>query len=1180
MRKVEPRLVCSFVVALVLGVCLWAEALATAPSPPALKEAERLQKMADSLYEAGKYSDAMEPAQRALAIREKTLGPEHRDVAESLNSLALFQLGQGHYSDAEPLAQRALKIRETALGKKHPDVAVSLNTLAWLYWSEGRNSEAQPLLERALEIREKSLGPEHELVAESLDNLAVLLHDRGRYGEAEPLYQRALRIQEKVLGPENTAVAQSLDNLARLYKAQGRYAEVESFFSRALKIREKAQGSDHPDVANCLNSFAVFLDDQGRYGEAEPLYRRALDILEKALGPRHPQVAGCLNNLSMLYQAQGRYANAEPLAQRALMIQEMALGPQHPAVATSLNNLASLYQLEGRYAEAEPLFQRALEIREKVLGPDHPQVASSLNNIALLYQDEGRFADAVQLYAQALKTREKALGKEHPDVAITLNSLAVIYQVRGRYPEAESLFQRALKIRESALGSEHWHVAASLHSLAVLNQAQGRYADAESLFQRAMTLHEKTFGPEHPRVATNLSSLASLYRAQGRYAKAEPLLQRALRIREGVLGPEHPDVAKSLNQFSFLYQATGRPRDALTSRSRGLRIEQSNLERVFAVSSEPVMRDYLATFGASLAAGLSLAREDAAAHPEAVDSALVWTLRRKAVVLGTLLRFREAQRLVAGDTAVARRAGALREARERMNRLSLSPLGKLPPTSRDSQVVALRQESDLREAEFNRHVSGRLPAGAGHEVDLQAVQRALPVGAALVELVRTQLVDFHATGPDTGQRARRYLALVLTSEPGGHAHLVDLGDADQIDRHVQDFRASLGLGYASRSIGLLAAADSGTGPAPGQKPTTDQRLGTRSRALYDHIFAPLRSALGSARMIYLSPDGELNRVPFEALVDEQGRYLIERYRFAYLTSGAELLEPKGELARGTVIFAAPDCDLGVRVRKAQSDALLVPANAASFSLTAASSPFRGARSGEVRGWQGWSALPETPKEAAEVQRELAGSVYGPVRVYQGQEALEEVFKRMPAPRVLHVATHGYFFPDQEAAGSDRADLAEGFGAEQRLARIRGTENPLLRSGLVLAGANAGGAESDSLGVDDGWLTAEEIGLMDLHGTDLVVLSACETGLGDVRLGEGVSGLRRAFRYAGARTLVMSLFPVEDRATRRLMGRFYHNLKAGRGKLEALRGAQLETMRRKGSAHPFYWASFVLVGDPN
>ena len=214
-----------------------------------------------------------------------------------------------------------------------------------------------------------------------------------------------------------------------------------------------------------------------------------------------------------------------------------------------------------------------------------------------------------------------------------------------------------------------------------------------------------------------------------------------------------------------------------------------------------------------------------------------------------------------------------------------------------------------------------------------------------------------------------------------------------------------------------------------------------------------------------------------------------------------------------------------------------------------------------------------------MERELAGSTYGPVQVYQGREALEEVFEGMRAPRLLHVATHGYFFPYQEVLAGDLPGSPERFGAERRLARIRGTENPLLRSGLVLAGANAVGAETDSLGVDDGWLTAEEIGLLNLQGTELVVLSACETGLGEVRLGEGVSGLRRAFRYAGARTLVMSLFLVEDQATQELMGRFYRRLKAGHGKLEALRGAQLEMMRRKGGAHPFYWASFVLVGDP-
>jgi CHAT domain-containing protein/tetratricopeptide (TPR) repeat protein len=846
-----------------------------------------------------------------------------------------------------------------------------------------------------------------------------------------------------------------------------------------------------------------------------------------------------LNDEVMSLYQQGLYYRAIVVANKALEVAEQAVDPNHASVATSLNNLAALYRAQGQYAQAEPLCKRALAISEKTLGPNHPNVERDLNNLAELYRAQGQYAQAEPLYKRALAISEKALGPDHPVVASGLNHLAALYR------------------------------------------AQGQYAQAEPLFQRSLAISEKALGPDHPDVAMILNNLAALYDAQGQYAQGEPLLKRSLAINEKALGLEHPQVARILDNLAQCYQATGQSRDALMSLSRGLGIEQANMGRLFDVSSEPAMRDYLATTNSSLEALLSLAKESAEVWPEAADSAFAWTLRRKAVILETLIRFREAQRLESEDPAVARRTGELRGLRERLNRLVVSPGGKGNLAGVDSQIVSLREECDRSEAELNRLLSERLPKGVAQNVDLETVRRSLPKGSALVELVRTNLFDFHASGAGSRWKAAHYFAFVLTPEENARPSMVDLGDAEEIDRHVREVRESLQHGYASRGIGGLTTAQGAESQERKSAPTPEMDFRSKSQELYRLVFAPLRKALGAAQTIYLAPDGELNRVPFEALVDEHGKYLIETYRIAYLTSGKELLEPATKRAHGTVIFAAPDYNLRVRERKAEAGSLLASAPAQGESA------FRGSRSVEVRGWGGWSALPGTAREGAEVKRELEGSGYGPVRMYAGKEALEEVLKALPAPRVLHVATHGYFFADQTLPSKSAEQFLAGadpFGREQRLARIRGTENPLLRSGLLLAGANASGAEGDSLGVEDGWVTAEEVGMLDLHGTELVVLSACDTGLGDVRSGEGVSGLRRAFRYAGVRTVVMSLFQVDDDATRDLMGRFYRGLKGGSGKLDALHQAQLDVMQerrnRGGTAHPFYWASFVLAGDPN
>ena len=297
---------------------------------------------------------------------------EFEQAARLLNQTGLYLHERADYREAEPLYQRSLAIWEKALGPDHPDVALSLNNLAALYDSQGRYADAEPLYRRALAIDEKALGADHPGLATDLNNLAALYDSQGRYREAEPLYQRSLAIREKAFGPDHSEVATSLNNLALLYKTQRRYKQAEALYQRALAIDEKALAADHPDVGLSLNNLALLHHSQGRYAEAEPLYQRALAILEKALGPEHPTVATILNNLAGLFDSQGRYGEAEPLYQRSLAIREKVLGPEHPLVATSLNNLAGLYHAQGRYTEAEPLFQRALAIVEKALGRSIP----------------------------------------------------------------------------------------------------------------------------------------------------------------------------------------------------------------------------------------------------------------------------------------------------------------------------------------------------------------------------------------------------------------------------------------------------------------------------------------------------------------------------------------------------------------------------------------------------------------------------------------------------------------------------------------------------------------------------------------------------------------------------------------------------------------------------------------
>ena len=375
---------------------------------------------------------------------------EHPKTATSLNNLGLILDYQGRYRNAEELHRRALAIREKALGPEHPDTAGSYNNLAEVLRAQARYGEAEALHRHALTIREKMLGPEHPDTAGSCNNLAEVLRTQGRYGEAESLHRRALAIYEKVLGTEHPHVATSLNNLAVVMRLQGRYREAELLYRRALALDEEALGPGHPETATSLNNLALVLRFQGRAGEAEPLLRRALAIREQTLGAEHPLTAISLNTLAEALRIQSRYEEAEPLYRRALAIREEVLGVEHPDTATSLNNLALALQAQGCYGEAESLHRRALAIYENVLGIEHPMTATSLNNLAELLRTRGHDNEAEPLYRRALAIHERVLGPEHPYTAVSLNNLAVVLEAQSRYEDAESLYRRALAIAQQA----------------------------------------------------------------------------------------------------------------------------------------------------------------------------------------------------------------------------------------------------------------------------------------------------------------------------------------------------------------------------------------------------------------------------------------------------------------------------------------------------------------------------------------------------------------------------------------------------------------------------------------------------------------------------------------------------------------------------------------------------------
>jgi tetratricopeptide (TPR) repeat protein/CHAT domain-containing protein len=996
-------------------------------------------------------------------------------------------------------------------------------------YQQGHYSEAEPYGKEALRLAEEVFGPNEWGTAKILNNLALLYSNQGRYAEAEPLFMRAIGIEEKAFGPEHLEVATSLNNLATLYQNQGRYEESEPLMKRALNIFEKALGPEHPNVATSLNNLAGLYQDQGRYAEAEPLYQRSLAIQEKVLGPEHPDVAISLQNLAGLFQDQGRHEEAEPLMKRAISIGEKVLGPEHPDVAGRLNNLGTLYQDQGRYEEAEPLYMRALNIFEKSLGPEHPDVVAGLSNLAGLYYDQGRSEEAELLMKRALSIDEKAFGPEHPKVATRLNNLGVLYQNQGRYEEAEPLLKRALSIKEKFWGPDHPDLAEGFNNLALLYSNQGRYADAEPLYMRALDVFETVFGPEHPDVATTLSNLGLLYSYQGRSEEAELLMKRALSIDEKAFGPEHPDVAARLFNLAYLHWLKGHLQDAIRLVRQAVAIHRQRASRLtgqLSEGNESEQQSVRFVFLRHLAIASELIEEDTELRDGLVaESFEVAQLARVSAASTAVAGM--AARFAAGDDALAR---VVRERQDTISRLQRL----------DNQLVsALSRPSEERDVERERSV--RAEIGLLSEGLTEFDERLKTDFPDYAEIANPQPVPLPEVQGLLGSE-EVLISFMVWDE---YSFMLVVRD----DR-AEMFKLEVGadaLRVAVKLMRLYLAPQGLTG-------VTDllQRgyPGTKAFELYLNLIAPAEPLLQGARHLFVVPDGELQSLPLGVLLTEEPRgdfdsfdayrrapWLARKYAITALPSVSSLRALR-RYAKGSKA-TKPFIGFGDPVLASGAD------NSRGIEI---SSVFRG-HEADLEAIRQLPSLPETADELKDIARTLGADESA---IFLGTNATEAQVRAAPLAdsRVLAFATHALV------------------GGE-----IEGAAEPA----LVLTPPKV--ATDD----DDGLLTASEIAKHLTLNADWVILSACNTAAGETPEAEGLSGLAKAFFYAGSRALLVSHWPVPSKSAVKLTTGTFAALAADPeiGRAEALQKsmmALLEDTETDYFAHPFFWAPFVVVGE--
>jgi CHAT domain-containing protein/Tfp pilus assembly protein PilF len=950
---------------------------------------------------------------------------------------------------------------------------------------------------------------------------ADALMAEGRYLDALPLAEQALAEAEAENGRTHPDVATAANRLAHLRQRAGDYDGAEALYKRALVVVNRTTGWQSAEAASIQANLATLYRRMGRLEQAEGLYRQALEVAIAVHGVAHAEVATIINNLAVLYRLDGAYRKAEQAYLKAAQILTHLRPADHPDIAVALNNLGSFYFDTGRFEQAERFHRRSLAIKEAAYGDDHPSIATGLVNLAAVYQAQARFDDAEALLLRALDMREARFGETHPQVAATHDALGVHYFARGWFEDAVEPLERAIAAREAVFGDDSLEAARSLVNLAAVHLRLDDHAAAEAVQMRALAAQRKAYGPDHVIVGTALNNLAEIHRETGDIDSAEVLHGQVLAIRRASLGEDHPDIAHSWLKLALVAQDRGDIATALDHIREATAIHRHRATLPAATATSPVEEHGEARD--IFARHLDLIEQRLAAQPPDTDALLAEAF--EVVQLAAANRTaatvaRMAARFGAGDGALA---ALVRERQDMVERWNALDKRLLKAMARAREERDEQAEADLR---TELAVTGR----AIRQLDRELAE-SFPDYAELVSMQPLSLAD--ATGFLGADEALLvYLVdaetsfLLVLRKTSAALHRIMLG-AEDIAELVGDLRSGLDATGVSNLDSL---------------PEFDLAL---AYEIFAEILAPAMPDLAGVEHLLVQPAGALDSLPFALLVQDEPK--DSDYRAA------------DWLIRDFALSVLPS------VGSLQALRQLAPASAGDLALIAFGDPLLDGAPGPTRGaesaalfQQGSGAveairrLPRLPDTADEL-RALASAVgAGPDALHLGAGATETAVRAAPLSeaRIIAFATHGL---------------------------VAGEFDGMAEPALVLTPPQQASAD------DDGLLTASEVTELKLDA-DWVILSACNTAAADGTPGaDGLSGLAKAFFYAGGRALLVSHWSVFSDAARALTTGTFRALQADPSlrRSGALRAAMLEMLddaERPHWAHPIFWSPFVVVGE--
>lgn len=1092
------------------------------------------------------YNKAIELELKSLTIRNNICGNESFESSISLNNLSTYYSDLGKYKKAIELATAAISIQERTIARTSPDYTASLNNLAGYYFLKGNYAEAIRLATEILNLDEIIFGNEHPNYAITLSNLATYKSAIGEYSEALELEKNASIIYEKTLGKDHLTYARSLSSIANYNSILGNYKEAISLNTEALKIYEKTLGKEHPTYALSINSLAELQVHIGNYPMATKLFTQALETAKKSLGPNHSAYATILHNMATCISILGDDRKAITLEKEALSIREKALGKESNAYSVSLHSLAVLNSSTGNYVEAIKYETESLNIIKKTLGKNHKSYSTGSSCLASYYSALGNYEEAIKLDSEALYTIEQTFGKNHPDYANILSNLANDYYYYGNYVEASRLGHEALNIREKVLGTQHPDYAEALSNVSMFNISLGNLAEAKRQIMEASKIFQITFGQESHNYSIMLHKLALCNALQHNFSESIRLEKEVLKIFAKTIGKNHPDYRLALNDLTFYYFNS---KDYINTAQQAI------------LTTEECNKIVFSTF------------TDLTSH----ERTLFWN-KYSNWYNYYLPMF--SYYISEPELSVATYNGALL-AKE----LLLNADREMSQLILESNDKAFIQE--YRDLQFNKTILYKMlqKPKKEHITDIDSIHRI--VRKQEKELITKSKVygDYTRNLQITWKEVQKKLnkediAIEFLAFPAGKDSIIY---AALILRPETTSPKMIPL-FERKQLSNINKKDFYTTPTLSQL-----------------IWKPLEKELKGIKNVYFAPAGQLHNIAIEHLPSSDSTFIAEQINFYRLSSTRQLVMIKDKShIKEAVLYGGLKYD-------ADTTALVVE-NKKYTDIPRDLNIQHTFYPDSLNLRDGAKYLPATKIEAEQIKQALENTRLQPA-LYMDLRGTEESFKALSGKNIsmLHIATHGFYWTETEARQTKDLDfLMMGDNNQSRYVE----DKALTRSGLLLSGANIA-LKGNPLpeGLEDGILTAKELAGLDLRGLDLVVLSACQTGLGEIT-GDGVFGLQHGFKKAGANTLLMSLWKVDDNATQLLMTQFYKNLLAGKSKFESLREAQkyvrdyeveIETTpdkrwqsearqkekqskkpmpkefkKIKKYKDPFYWAAFILL----